>query len=248
MLRSMKEIKGYTLLAKDGEIGSCKDFLFDNHSFQLRYMVADTGSWLPGRKVVLLPEQLGEPDWHTRRLPVEMTKAEIEAGPSLSEHEPVSRRYEQRFFSFYRIAPSATYGGLAWGAHMDPVAVPTSMMEKEGNDEPIPQEDQHLHSFHEALGYRIMTQDDKVGYIDDMIMEDGKWMVRFLVLDTRKWLRGDRVLLPVHQIKAFDFEDHEVKVGFSSNEISDFPPYNPHAPINRVLETRLYDFFGRPHN
>ena len=42
MLRSMDELKGYVLEAADGEIGRCKDFLFEDDSWTVRYMVADT--------------------------------------------------------------------------------------------------------------------------------------------------------------------------------------------------------------
>jgi len=52
MLRSVKEVKGYMIQAKDGKIGRCKDFLFDDEIWTIRYMVADTGTWLPGKKVL----------------------------------------------------------------------------------------------------------------------------------------------------------------------------------------------------
>ena len=55
MLRSMKEIKGYVLGAQDGDIGRCHDFLFDDKNWAVRYIVADTKKWLPGRKVLISP-------------------------------------------------------------------------------------------------------------------------------------------------------------------------------------------------
>jgi len=53
MLRSIDELRGYTLMAQDGEIGRCKDFLLEDSSWVVRYMVADTNKWLPGRKVLV---------------------------------------------------------------------------------------------------------------------------------------------------------------------------------------------------
>jgi len=58
MLRSVSELQGYVLAAKDGEIGLCKDFLFDDRHWVTRYKVADTGKWLPGRKVLVTPPSI----------------------------------------------------------------------------------------------------------------------------------------------------------------------------------------------
>ena len=69
MLRNIKELYNYTLEAEDGEIGRCKDFLFDDERWTMRYMVADTGKWLPGKKVLVSPISLGKPDWEGKTLP-----------------------------------------------------------------------------------------------------------------------------------------------------------------------------------
>ena len=96
MLRSIKEIMGYNLNASDGEIGKVNDFLFDDQKWAVRYLVADTGKWLPGRKVLISPSALGEPNWASSLLPVSMTKAKIENSPSLQTDLPVSRQYEMQ--------------------------------------------------------------------------------------------------------------------------------------------------------
>jgi len=48
MPRLLHEITGYELLATDGEIGKCHDFLFNENDWNIRYMVADARRWLPG--------------------------------------------------------------------------------------------------------------------------------------------------------------------------------------------------------
>jgi hypothetical protein len=35
----------------DGRVGTVKDFLFDDQSWKIRWMVVDTGYWLPGRRI-----------------------------------------------------------------------------------------------------------------------------------------------------------------------------------------------------
>ena len=78
MLHNVNAVLNYVLLAEDGEIGRCKDFLFDDEKWTIRYLVADTRKWMPGRKVLISPMSLGEPDWSTHRFQVELTRRQIE--------------------------------------------------------------------------------------------------------------------------------------------------------------------------
>jgi hypothetical protein len=59
MSRTIKQLLGDQLGASDGDIGHVKDFYFDDKSWAVRYVVADTGSWLPGRQVLLSPHSFG---------------------------------------------------------------------------------------------------------------------------------------------------------------------------------------------
>ena len=67
MQKSTKDLKGNTLVATDGDIGQSADFYFDDKSWTIRYLVADTGNWLQGRKVLLSPIALGKVDFLSSR-------------------------------------------------------------------------------------------------------------------------------------------------------------------------------------
>jgi hypothetical protein len=55
MLRSMKDLEGYTIGATDGVIGRVKDFYFDDEAWVIRYLVVETGAWLSSRRVLISP-------------------------------------------------------------------------------------------------------------------------------------------------------------------------------------------------
>jgi hypothetical protein len=55
MLYTAKTLHGYKLDSLDGEIGRVKEFYFDDKHWTIRYLVADTGNWLPGRQVLISP-------------------------------------------------------------------------------------------------------------------------------------------------------------------------------------------------
>src|SRR5690606_18732998 len=83
MLRSLRELEGYALGATDGEIGKVVDFLFDDERWAIRYLVADTGGWLSGRRVLLSPMSLAGADWSTRCLRVMLSRERIQNSPSI---------------------------------------------------------------------------------------------------------------------------------------------------------------------
>ena len=96
MLRSAKELLGYELHGTDGQIGHVRDFYFDDAEWRTRYLVADTGNWLPGRKVLVSPASTGEPDWSSHSVPVKLSKSQIEHSPPIDFDKPVSRQYEEK--------------------------------------------------------------------------------------------------------------------------------------------------------
>src|SRR3546814_4035936 len=74
MLWRTSEITGYDIQATDDAIGSVDDLLVDDETWAVRWLVVDTGSWLPGRKVLLPPSCLGRPNAETGQFPVEMKR------------------------------------------------------------------------------------------------------------------------------------------------------------------------------
>ncbi len=245
MLRSVNELRSYVLYAEDGEIGECKDFLFDDQKWAIRYMVADTRKWLPGRKVLISPIALGEPDWLTHRFPVKMTKEQIKESPPLDEDAPVSRQYEKVWFDFYGW-PYYWTGESLWGFDSYPTEVYTKAREELEKEKPVPEET-HLRSEKEVRGYHIKSRDGEIGHLEDLIVDDESWALRYMVVDTRNWLPGRKVLVSTGWIKAVSWLDREVEVDVTQEEVKNSPKYDPSTPINREYEVVLYDYYGRPH-
>ncbi len=247
MLRSMEELEGYVLAATDGEIGRCKDFLFDDRHWVVRYMVADTGKWLPGRRVLISPISLGDPDWESRRFPVMLTKDEIKRSPDMLEEEPVSRQYEAELFAHLGYLPY--WGGTSvWGGS----TVPRQLRVEEVEDADgvavavEPTGSPNLRSLREVTGYRIDARDDEVGHVEDFVVDDDAWIIRYMVVDTRNWLPGRKVIVPPRWVEGFDWTDREAHVDLTREQIENSPEFEPGAPVNREYETRLYDYYGRP--
>lgn len=240
MLRSTKELQGYSIDAVDGEMGQVKDFFFDDKSWTIRYLVADTGSWLPGRKVLISPHALEQPKWRDQCFPVQLTQAQVENSPGIDADKPVSRQHEEALHAYYNW-PIYWTGGL----YLDAQVVPR--LNEEEPEKEVEEGDVHLRSVSEVIGYDIEEKNDAFGHVEDFILDDELWILRYLVVDTRDWLPGGKkVLVSPGWINQVNWSDAKVSVALTREQIKNSPEYDPHTPVNRAYEERLYDFYGRP--
>jgi hypothetical protein len=243
MLHKVSEIHNSVLEALDGEIGRCKDFLFDERFWTVRYMVADTGKWLSGRKVLISPISLGRPDWRSGRLPVKLSREKIKGSPPLETDQPISRQYEIRWFDYFGW-PYYWLGPGAWGAVPNPADL--YEQQQEARPEPIEPEANHLRSTEEVDGYHIAARDGDIGHVEDFLVEADSWSIRYLVVDTRNWLPGRKVLVAVDWADNIDWREKKVHIDLDRDQIEDSPEYDPSAPPDRDFETALYNYYGFP--
>ena len=101
MLIKVKTLKGYKLNGLDGEIGKVKEFYFDDQHWVVRYLVADTGSWLTERSVLISPYALNAVNTEEQNIDIDLTKKQIEESPSLNSDKPVSRQFEETYYGYY---------------------------------------------------------------------------------------------------------------------------------------------------
>jgi uncharacterized protein YrrD len=241
MLRSLKALKGYKIRATDGEIGKVHDFFFDDEFWIVRYVVVDTGHWLPGRKVLLTPGVLCDSDWQQHSFSVALTQEQVRTSPEVDTYMPVSRQREIQLHQHYGWPYYWTPTGAFAGALPLPAELP----------EPAPKApagDPHLRSVREMIGYHVEASDGGIGGVDDFIAADANWVIRYLVVATRKWLPGKKVLIaPQWLVGPISWSTQTVKIIMTGENIKHSPEYDPAAPVNREYEGRLYDFYGRPH-
>jgi sporulation protein YlmC with PRC-barrel domain len=104
-LRSTKDVTGYTIQARDGEIGQVSDFILDDESWTIRYLVVDTGGWLPGKKVLVPPPWIEQVSWAEAAVSVDLSRDTIKNGPEWDPDAPISREYEERLHGYYGRSP-----------------------------------------------------------------------------------------------------------------------------------------------
>ncbi len=243
MLRNIKDLKGYQVEAKDGKMGSVHDFLFDDVDWIIRYLVVDTGGWLPGRRVLIVPAALGEPDRDAKVFPVDLTRQQVAESPDIDTDRPVSRQEELKLYTYYAWIPYwSSRGGVhppPTGAQVEPVA--GTQAETGGR-----RENNDLRSAREVIGYHILAQDKTAGHVEDFLLEDDSWFIRYVEVDTKNWWPGKKVLLSPLWLKDISWDYRTATVELSRDKIKEAPEYDPGEGVTRDYEKKLHDYYGQP--
>jgi hypothetical protein len=241
MLLKAKALKGYALHCLDGEIGKVREFYFDDQHWAVRYLVVDTGNWLADRQVLVSPHALRAVKKVDQTIAVSLTKKQIMDSPSLDSDKPVSRQFEEAYYSHFQW-PAYWSGPHMWGNYPNIVRdlenwkVPTQA-EKSWNP--------HLRSSHAVSGYHIQATDGEIGHVDDFIIDDETWAIRYLVIDTQNWLPGKKVLLSPRWIERVDWGDSKVFINLSREVIKQSPEYTEKTLLTREYENQLHQHYSR---
>ncbi len=228
MLRSIKALYGDQLGASDGEIGQVKDFYFEDQTWAIRYVVADTGSWLSGRQVLLSPHAFGSLEEAGKVLRVNLTRKQIENSPSIEEHKPVSRQYEEEYHRYYGW-PYYWQGDGLWGMsgfpilELPPEPLPGELANARGPQPERP--DAHLRSAQAVNGYHIQASDGTIGHICDFMMDGETWAIRQLVVKTGHRFSGKEVQLATRTVDWVNYQESKVFVNLTQAAVEQSPEH-----------------------
>ncbi len=237
MLIEAKDLNGYKLAARDGEIGRAKEFYFDDRNWAVRYLVADTGAWLSSRRVLISPYALDPVNQEAKIIPVDLTKEQIENSPPLEADKPVSRQYEIQYSPYYNF-PAYWAGPYLWG----PTPYPDRKQHgwSDLSSSTAEKKDPHLRSTHDVSGRSVEAFDGEIGHVDDFVVDDESWSIRYLILSTRNWWPGKKVLISTQWIERISWEESKVFVNLTREAIKQAPEYTDKSVLTREYETALH--------
>jgi hypothetical protein len=249
MLLAGSALKGYTIDAKDGGIGTVTDLLFDDMTWKIRWLVVDTGTWLTSRKVLLHPSSVRRLDYERLELSVELSKHQIEQSPSILRDQPVSQRMENSLYDYYGWDPSWGGSYFGGGAIASPLSAPPyfgasalgeqddlSLMERDG--------DAHLRSLAAVTGYHILASDGEIGHVENFLIDDATWNIRYVIVDTSNWWLGKHVLISPYAVRKISYVDRQIAVDVDREKVKSSPPWDPAVMVDTYYERRLHSHYG----
>jgi hypothetical protein len=240
MLNKAKALQGYKLDSLDGEIGKAREFYFDDQHWAVRYLVADTGNWLTGRQVLISPYAVTAVNTEARTLTIDLTKKQIEGSPSLNSDKPVSRQFEEEYYGYYGW-PMYWDGPYMWGGEPIIMRDPQKRKHAARGEKAW---DPHLRSTHDVTGHDIQALDGEVGHVEDFIIDDESWAIRYLIVNTRNWWTGKKVLISPRWIERVSWSELKVFVNLKRETIKQSPEYVEQSQLTRDYEAGLHRHYN----
>jgi len=242
MLTKANTLKGYALICLDGEIGTLEEFHFDDLHWTIRYLVAETGGWLTGRKVLVSPYALNFVDNDKRFVSVDLTRKQIEDSPRLGEDQAVSREFEESYHAHFGW-PGYWDGPYAWGA------LPYLLLQagKKAYESLIPTKTPptHLRCTADTIGCVVQASDGEIGRVADFILDDNSWSIRYLIVDSGHWWHGKRILISPKWLDRLAWNESKVFLKYSRDTIRSAPEYIEAPLVDREYENRLHNHYLR---
>jgi hypothetical protein len=222
MLQNIKQLYGRKLGAADGEFGHVKDFYFDDETWEVRYLVADTGSWLSGRQVLLAAHAFEKNTFSVHAsahsaLPVNLTRKQIEDGPSLDSHRPVSRQFEEEYYAYYGWPVYWQAAAILAGAGVPPVAASAVETSHHGHHQ---RDDLHLRSTKAVTGFKLQGADGPIGSVSDFMLDVKNWTLAEMEIATGHWYKGQTLALSTGHVSRISYEDSTVYTNLTTARIS----------------------------
>lgn len=264
MLHPAKSLEKTDVRGTDGVLGRVDDVLFDDRFWHLRYFVVDTGVWLSGRRVLISPLAIPPATNDLSCLAARLTQAQVRASPSFDDVAPPTREQEKALHAHYQWPPYwAGTVPLAGDVLPDPVtttmsdAPPVTEAARGKPDAARPvassavqavADDPHLRSARQVRGHRIAATDGELGHVDDFLVDPRTWQIRYLIVDTRNWWPGRKVVIAPLWLNRVSWTEARVFVDLARDAIKAAPEYDEHRTFTRDYADQLHRHYQRqPH-
>jgi hypothetical protein len=225
MLHTLADLTDCSIGATDGPIGRVVDLYFDDEAWVIRYFVADSGTWLSGRQVLIPAVTVRTPNWPERLLPVSISRQQVKDSPNIDTDKPVTRQHEETYLGHYDYP-------CYWNGTGSDAAVSID-------------DDRHLRSCKALVSYHVHATDGDVGHIQGFLIDDENWSIRYTIVRTSGWWPGHLVLIAPEWISVVAWEGFAVSVDLSREAVKGSPPYTSASQLDREQGLEMHRHFGR---
>lgn len=241
MLYNLKSSMDYTICSKDGTIGKIKDVLFDDRKWVIKYLVADTGNWLKGNKVLISPEYMLELNREKQCINVDLLKKEVSASPPETSDLPVNRQIEKDFFQ----VPESAWSAYFLISNDKEIISDINHRASEERRAEMHSWDSHLRSAMFTKGVTFEATDGDIGVVEDFIIDSVTWAIRYLIVNTGKWWEGHKVLVAPPWIDKMSWGTLRVHVNIEREVFKTLEEFTSIEMLTREYEDRLHQSCNR---
>jgi len=214
MLRGVHKLRGFVIHAIDGEIGKIIDFYFDYSDWKIHYAIVKLGDLFQTRDVLICVSQLGPSG--LSGISSDLTTVQVQKSPVIDSTKPLTRDKDLELQKHYGI----------------------KCINYTNN------KDSSLQKIFTLKDFTLISNDGEAGRVEDIIIDDEIWFVKYLVISTGSWT-GKRVLLDISISKKINWEQSRIEFDLSEKKVSNAPKYDPFVPLLPENEIELKNYFQK---
>ena len=104
-------------------------------------------------------------------------------------------------------------------------------------------DDPHLRSAESVTGYHIHGSDGEVGHVEDFLIEQADWSIHYLIIDTRNWWPGKRIIMPPVAVRGISWSERRIEVALDRESIKSGPEYSANDLVDTEYQQKYYDYY-----
>jgi len=244
MYRSVKGLRDAVIQAADGRVGFEEQVFFDDEQWVVRYLVVDTEQPGGDRAVLISPMAVTAVDRDKSVINVDLTCRQVFSSPDVDTERPVSRQKEIEY-SRYLNYP-VYWGGVGlWLQEAAPAALIKAQRLSPNDAQKAGDDDVHLRSSREVIGYRVRARDGRIGHVEDLILDESSWAIAYVEVDTRNWIGGKKVLVPPHWLSRVSWAERRVYIDLPLAAIKEAPAAETMEEVTPEYERGLREHYER---
>ena len=97
----------------------------------------------------------------------------------------------------------------------------------------------------EVAGYAIAAADGAIGHVEDFLVHDRSWRISYLVVDTRNWWPGKKVIVAPEWVQDISWADASVRFDVDRETIKSAPEYTGRGPLTPEYLAALHAYYRR---
>ena len=269
MLRSIKDLIGYPVVALDGKAGKVVDVLFgDRHwrvrfldvetrtgfHFNLHYLSSETGESVTATRFLVTPDMLGEPKMgmNRRMLPLNLKRDDLRNCLSFAQKRPIEEQYEAEFHRFFRHGiydDRPLVGSLSGIFGYTPPVTAYEHSDKEVEEHLKRMKEiagEHMHSAKAVLRYQARGSEESLGDVTDLILDVSDWTIVYFVLDTHHGIPSRKYLLSMDHVTELNWTQTSLGTKLTAADLEGQRRFWPYEPVNHDANNHDFDYYGKP--
>ena len=227
MLFAFSDLASYRIIARDGEVGTPADAVYQPRHWRIRHLAVDLDESARRRPVLIPPAAIEEIDRTEKNIRLRLNRQQLLDSPDLDIQKRLSRTAERDLLAHYHLPfyPDAGLQSLSDPGHvsveaLDSLLARMDAADSESREHPFPR-------LRAMMGETLYADGDKAGTVDDVLISSEDWHIRQIVVHIGRFLTGNRILVAPHWITRPPEEGPGLAVDLTATVLENSPGFDP---------------------